>query len=197
VRQQNRDGVESNARLTAGLGAVLLLLFAAEGLTVLSVRSLLTPHVVIGMVLIPPVLLKMGTTSWRFIRYYTGSPEYRVKGPPHLLLRVLGPAVVLLSGTLLASGVVLLFGPHGWRHRMLLIHKASFVLWFGAMTIHVLGHVLETARLAPLDWVRRTRHEVGGASARQWLLAATLAAGALLGLLSIGAAHSYLPFAHH
>jgi hypothetical protein len=189
--------VASNARLTAGTGAVLLLLLAAEGLTVLSVRSLLTPHVVIGMVLIPPALLKVGSTGWRLVRYYRGSPAYRLKGPPPLALRVLGPAVVLLTAALLASGVALVFGPHGWRQQLLQVHKASFVLWFGAMTIHVLGHVLETARLAPLDWVRRTRRQVSGATARQWALAGSLAAGAVLGVLSIGAAHSYVPFAHH
>jgi hypothetical protein len=59
VKRYNH-AVDSNARLTAGLGGALLLLFAAEGLTLLSVRSLLTAHVVIGMVLIPPVLVKMG-----------------------------------------------------------------------------------------------------------------------------------------
>jgi hypothetical protein len=193
VRRQTRDGVESNTRLTAGLGALLFVLLAGEGLTVVSVRSLLTAHVVIGMVLIPPVLLKIGSTGWRFVRYYTDSPDYRLKGPPPLLLRVLGPVVVLLTVILLGSGVALVFGSHGWRHQLLLVHKASFVLWFGAMTIHVLGHVLETARLAPLDWARRTRSEVQGASARQWAVAASLAGGALLGLLSIGAAHSYLP----
>jgi hypothetical protein len=176
---------------------VLLLLLAAEGLTVLSVRSMLTPHVVIGMVLIFPVLLKVGSTGWRLVRYYTGSPAYRRKGPPPLLLRILGPAVVLLTVALLASGVALVFGPHSRRHLLLQVHKASFVLWFGAMTIHVLGHVLETARLAPLDWMRRTRGEVSGATARQWVLAGSLAAGAVLGFLSVGAAHTYVPFGHH
>jgi hypothetical protein len=195
-REQTGDGVESNTRLTAGLGAWLLLLLAAEGATVVSVRSLLTPHVVIGMALIPPVLLKMGSTGWRIVRYYTGSPAYRVKGPPPVLLRVLGPLVVLLTVTLLASGAGLVFGPHGWRHQLVQVHKASFVLWFGAMTIHVLGHVLETARVAPLDWVRRSRSEVRGATGRKWATAASLAGGALLGLLSVGAAHSYLPFGH-
>jgi hypothetical protein len=197
VRQRHRDAVESNARLTAGAAVLLLVLLAAEGLTLLSVRSHLTLHVVIGMILIPPVLLKMGSTCWRFVRYYTGSPGYRSKGPPPLLLRVLGPLVVLLTIAVLASGVALVFGPHGWRHESLLLHKASFVLWFGAMTIHVLGHVLETARLAPLDWARRTRREVSGATTRQWALAASLAGGAVLGIASISAAHSYLPFAHH
>ncbi|MGH9114660.1 MAG: hypothetical protein ACRDWW_02405 [Acidimicrobiales bacterium] len=68
------QGVESNSRLTASNAVVLLVLLAAEGATLLSVRSLLTPHVVIGMVLVPPVLLKIGSTGWRFVRYYRGSP---------------------------------------------------------------------------------------------------------------------------
>ena len=56
----------ANARLTAANAAVLLVLLAAEGVTILRVRALLTPHVFIGVVLIPPVLLKMASTSWRF-----------------------------------------------------------------------------------------------------------------------------------
>jgi hypothetical protein len=196
VRQQQRDGVQSNTRLTAGLAALLLVMLAAEGVTVPRVRSLLTPHVFIGMMLIPPVLLKTASTGWRFVRYYRGSPEYRRKGPPPLVLRVFGPAVILLTAALLASGVALVFGPHSWRHRMLLLHKASFVLWFAAMTIHVLGHLVETARVAPLDWLRRTRNEVSGATVRQWAVAASLVAGAILGAVSIGAAHRYLPLAH-
>ena len=35
----------------------------------------------IGMVLIPPVALKLGSTGYRFARYYLGSPVYRAKGP--------------------------------------------------------------------------------------------------------------------
>lgn len=61
-------GVEANARLTASTGVALLLLLAAEGVTVLRVRSLLTPHVVIGVLLVPPVLLKTGSTAHRFLR---------------------------------------------------------------------------------------------------------------------------------
>jgi hypothetical protein len=197
VKQLKRDGVESNARLTGATAAALLILLAVEGVTVLRVRALLTLHVFLGVLLIPPVLLKMGSIGWRFVRYYRGSPEYLLKGPPPLLLRVLGPAVMMLTAVLLASGVALIFGPHAWRHQLLVVHKASFVLWFGAMTIHVLGHLVETARVAPLDWVRRTRRDVAGAGARQWALAASLAAGALIGILSINAAHRYVPLIHH
>ena len=172
-----------NARLTAANAAVLLVLLAAEGVTILRVRQLLSPHVFIGMVLIPPVLLKVASTTWRFARYYRGAPAYRRRGPPPVLLRLLGPAVVILTLVLLASGVSLLLATRSWLPLLLKVHKASFVLWFGAMTIHVLAHLSEVLRLAPRDWLRRTRGDVSGASLRQWLIAASLVTGALLGFL--------------
>jgi hypothetical protein len=193
-------GVESNSRLTGGLAAVLIVLLAAEGLTILRVRGLLSWHVFIGMLLIPPVLLKIGSTGWRFVRYYSGSPAYRSKGPPAPLLRLLGPAVVVLTAVLLASGVALVLAPHAVGGKLLFIHKASFVLWFGAMTIHVLGHIIETTRVAPLDWARRTRSQVAGASARQWAIVSSLVVGCLLGAAMLGPTHHYLShsgFLHH
>ena len=77
------EGVAANARLTSATAAVLLVLLAVEGATVLRVRSLLTVHVFVGMLLVPPVLVKMGSTAWRFVRYYRGSPAYRRKGLHH------------------------------------------------------------------------------------------------------------------
>ena len=102
----------SNARLTASNAALLLVLLAAEGATLLRVRQLISPHVFLGMVLIPPVLVKLGSTGYRFARYYLGAPAYRRKGPPPVLLRLLGPVVVILTVVVLASGVALLLaGP--------------------------------------------------------------------------------------
>jgi hypothetical protein len=170
----------------------LLLLLAAEGVTVLRIRALLTPHVFIGMLLVPPVLLKMGSTGYRFVRYYAGSPAYRRKGPPPALLRVLGPLVVLLTLTLFASGIAVLFAAHGLRQELLFVHKASFVLWFAAMAVHVLAHLLDTARLAPLDYYWRTRRQVEGAGRRQWAVAASIALGALLGVLCVGQVGHFL-----
>jgi hypothetical protein len=178
-------GVEANARLTAVNAVVLLILLAAEGFTLLGIHQMLTPHVFIGMVLVPPVLVKVGSTTWRFARYYAGAPAYRRKGPPPVILRLLGPGVVVLTVVLLASGIALLFVSRSSGSLLLTVHKASFVLWFGAMTIHVLGHLAEVARVAPRDWLRRTRREVSGAGTRQWLIAASLVAGAVLGVLLI------------
>ena len=149
--RKNDEGVSGNARLTAANAALLLVLLAIEGVTVLRVRALLSPHVFIGMVLVPPVLLKVASTGWRFIRYYGGAPAYRRKGPPPVLLRLLGPVVVVLTLVLFASGVGLLLVSKPWLPLLLKVHKASFILWFGAMTVHVLGHALETPALAVAD----------------------------------------------
>ncbi|HLX89193.1 MAG TPA: hypothetical protein VKR22_12155 [Acidimicrobiales bacterium] len=176
-------GVEANARLTAALGAVLLVLLAAEGVTIVEIRPLLTPHVFIGMLLLPAVLVKMATTGYRFARYYIGAPAYRRKGPPPLVLRLFGPFVVASTLVVLASGIALLVVPEGLRRSILFVHKASFVLWFGLMTVHVLGHLLDTARLAPRDWVGPWRRQVRRATLRQWVLVSTVAAGIPLGLV--------------
>ena len=176
-------GPRGNARLTGATAAVLLALLAAEGLTVLQVESLLTPHVVIGMVLVPFVVVKICTTGWRMVEYYRGDPAYRARGAPPILLRLLGPVVVLLTLLLFASGIALLVVPHSLRQGMMFLHKASFVLWFGAMTIHVLGHVLETSRLAPADLVSRTRSQVRGAGIRLWVQSACLVVGIVLAVV--------------
>jgi hypothetical protein len=193
-KQPSEDGVKSNARLTGATAVVLLILLAVEGATLLGIRAHLDVHVFVGMLLIPPVLLKIGSTTWRFARYYSGSPPYRRKGPPPAVLRLLGPVLVVLTVILLASGVALVLSPHALGGRLLFIHKASFFLWVAAMTIHVLGHIVETARLAPLDLGRRTRAQVAGASARQWSLVAALAVGSVLGVVMLGPTATYL---HH
>jgi len=180
-----RDGVEANARLTATTSAVLFALLAAEGVTILRIRGLLSVHVAIGMLLIPPVLLKLGSTSYRFVRYYLGAPAFRDDGPPPPVLRVIGPFAVVLTVVVLFSGVALLLAQPDLRPSLLTLHKASFLLWFVVIGIHVLGHLGDTARLAALDWMRSTRRRVAGATLRQWAVVSSLAAGALLGWLLV------------
>ena len=197
-RTQRRadGGVEANARLTASGAAVLLIVLAVEGVTILRIRELISPHVFLGMLLIPPVLVKMASTGYRFARYYLGAPAYRRKGAPPILLRLLGPVVVILTVVLLASGVALLLASPAWSQQLLFVHKASFVLWFLAMTVHVLGHLAEVARLAPRDWLRRARRDVRGAGSRQWLIAGSLVAGVLLGLAMLSRVGPWLATAH-
>jgi hypothetical protein len=176
-------GADANARLTSSTALVLLVLLALEGVTVLQVRSFLTLHVFIGMLLVPPVLVKLASTVWRFAKYYTGSQEYREKGPPPTVLRVLGPFVAVTTIIMFASGILLLLGPMSWRPDTLLVHQASFVVWFACMTVHVLGHLKETAQLSTKDWVRHSR--VAGSRARRLVMTTSLAIGVLIAFVTI------------
>lgn len=180
-------GVDGNEKLTAMTGAILLALLAAEGVTILLKRELLTLHFFIGMLLVGPVLLKLGSTGYRFVRYYTRSEPYVRKGPPALLLRLLGPVVIATSLGVLGSGIVLAFTGPGTSTLIslaLLAHKGFFVLWFGAMSIHVLWYAPRLPRLlAPGSASRdRIRATLAGAGRRWLLLTAALAIGLIAAL---------------
>ena len=69
-RERAEGESAANERLTSLTGALLFVLLAAIGVTVLSVRRLLPEHFVIGFILIPPIALKMTTTGYRFVNYY-------------------------------------------------------------------------------------------------------------------------------
>ncbi len=188
-----RDGVAANARLTGGAAILLLALLAVEGATIPFLGPLVGPHIFIGMLLIPPVLLKLGSTGWRFARYYSGNAAYRLKGPPNLVMRMLAPGVVLTTLALFASGVALLIaGPE--NDTLSLLHKASFIAWFALMAIHVLGHVLELPALALPDWRKSggREAELSGAGLRLTLLASSLTAGVVLALATISLAGPWL-----
>jgi hypothetical protein len=181
-------GAEGNERLTGLTGMVLLVLFAAEGLTILAVRQMLTLHFFIGMLLVGPVLLKLCSTIYRFTRYYAGDADYRRQGPPALPLRVLGPFVVLTSLAVIGTGIMLALtgpGPSIW----MLAHKAAFVLWFGVMTIHVLAYVWRLPRLVGSDLARqagyRAEQVLSGRAARWLLLTAALLTGLLLAVVTV------------
>lgn len=184
VRAGRSGGVEGNDRLTAASGAVLFLLLAAEGVTILFIRPLLSAHVFIGMLLLPPVLLKLGSTGWRFLRYYAGASAYRAKGPPLLPLRMLAPLVVASTLAVFATGIALLVvGPGGGF--VLGLHKATFVVWLVATGIHVLVYLWRVPRLALADWRPPGGVAVGGSFARRTLLAGVLVAGVVLALLTV------------
>jgi hypothetical protein len=184
---------------------VLLVLFAAEGFTILSIHQMITLHFFLGMLLIGPVALKIGTVVYRFARYYSGAPEYRRKGPPAPLLRLLGPFVLVTSVGVIGTGVMLAVtgsaaGP--W----LFLHKAFFVLWFGVMTIHVLAYVWRLPRLIGSDLrgpaglgrpgAALASHVLAGRTTRWLLLAASIAGGLLIAAMTVHLAGPWAGFHH-
>ena len=191
-------GTTGNERLTAATGAVLLVLLAALGITILRIRPLLSEHMFLGILLIPPIALKMTSTGYRFIRYYTANPRYRRKGAPLATLRLLAPIVVASTVAVFASGVALLLEGPGSRGSLLLIHKASFFVWIAVTAIHVLGH------LSDLPRALTTKHEIQpgldgygtGRTGRILSLSGALVAGVILAILYIPQFTPWLN-AHH
>ncbi|MGH3274127.1 MAG: hypothetical protein ACRDNZ_07355 [Streptosporangiaceae bacterium] len=187
-QRESDAGAAGNERLTALTGAVLLVGFAAEGVTLLALGRLLTLHFFLGMMLIGPVALKICSTCYRFIRYYARARPYVRRGPPAPLLRALGPLVIITSVTVLGTGIMLaVTGPRPgpW----LLLHKASFVLWFAVMAVHVLAYAWRVPRIllgstSPADPVL-ARTPVPGGAARLLLVTLAAVGGLLIALLTM------------
>jgi hypothetical protein len=185
-------GTTGNERLTTVVGATLIVLLAVIGLTILRIHSLLSVHLFVGMLLIPPVLLKMSSTGYRFFRYYTGNPRYREKGPPELALRVIAPMVVLSTLVVFVSGVVLLFAGPTARATWFPIHKDSFFVWVAFTAVHVLGHLPSMPAVLRADYGRypdcyyeEAGGDVTGRAGRVLALGSVLVAGVVLAILVI------------
>jgi hypothetical protein len=163
-------------------GAVLLVLFGAEVITTLLMGSLFRLHLFLGMVLIGPVCLKIGSTVWRFSRYYLGSVPYVRRGPPPVMQRVLGPVLVLTSAGVLGTGVLLAFtGDDGsWGK----LHQYFFYLWLIVVVVHVVHYLPRLPVLLASDPAGRALQAATGSRARWLLLAGSLITGLVLALLT-------------
>ncbi|HXN37154.1 MAG TPA: hypothetical protein VN892_03885 [Solirubrobacteraceae bacterium] len=180
-------GTMGNELLTAATGAVLLVGLAVIGVTILRVRQLLWIHLFVGMLLIGPVTLKLASTGYRFIGYYTANPRYRLKGPPLAPLRMIAPIVVISTLVVFGTGVALLFAGPSSHQTLLPIHKDSFFVWVAFMALHLLGHVTDLPRALRTDYgrTRQLSGDVTGRAGRMLALAGALVAGAVLAILVI------------
>src|SRR3954453_18401348 len=135
-------GSTGNEQMTLTVAALLLVLLAVEGATLLDVRSFLTVHAFVGMLLIPVIALKAASTGWRLLSYYRGGEEYVRRGAAHAVLRMLvAPLLVVSTVVLFGTGVGLL-ALHQTEGTLVGLHKASFIVWLGAVGLHVLAHLL-------------------------------------------------------
>jgi hypothetical protein len=191
--QPTTGGPAGNARLTAWTGVVLLVLFVIEMVTVLDIGGLIDWHIVVGTLLVPPALLKTGSTGWRIVRYYTRRQPYRRAGPPPMPLRLLGPLVVLFTLAVLGSGIALVaLGPDagrtsslavgGFGLSALTVHKVTFVLWGAVTGVHTLARLVPAARII----AGRGRGRVPGRIGRVITLVLVLGVAVLTAVILIG-----------
>ena len=177
-RRLLRGGVDGNERLTVTVALTLIVLLAAEGVTILRIGQLLSVHEFVGMLLIPPVALKLASTGYRFASYYSRRAPYVLKGPPQRLLRLLvAPVLVVCTLTVFGTGVALLW-LNQRRGLLVGVHKIAFLVWIGAFGVHVLAYLVRLPTVALQEWRERTP----GRTLRYSLVAASVALGLLLAL---------------
>jgi hypothetical protein len=183
-------GPPGNRHLTALLGALLLAGIAAELATlVLGLQRTLPLHIFLGVALIPVVALKLASTGWRTLRYYTRSPAYRAEGPPRPFVRGLAPLVVGSTVALLGSGVGLVVaGPHAQFFRA--VHSASFALFLVVVGAHALAHLPKLRRFAFADWARGRR--APGHALRRGLVAFAVVSGGAVAIAAMQSAGPWL-----
>ncbi len=185
LRRLLAGGTRGNGLLTAATGALLFVLLAVLGVTIVAIHPLIDEHLFIGMLVLGPLALKLGSVSYRFARYYAGDAGYRKKGAPDLVLRVLGPLVVLSTLLVFASGVVLLLAGPASRSPWQAIHKYSFMVWLAVWWGHVVVHLPDLPQL----WARGRDRQWGdgssGRGARALSLAGALVLGAVLAIVTV------------
>ena len=203
-RDLTGGGTDGNELLSTIAGAILIVLLAVIGFTIPQLRQFIWLHLFVGMLLFGPVLLKMASTGYRFMRYYTGNAAYRLKGPPELILRLIGPVVVVSTVAVFATGVALLIVGPDHRNPWLMLHKVSFIAWVVFMSMHVLGHLPAIGRVLGIG--TRARDEpatsLPGGAGRWIALSGALVAGAVLAIVlvpefSAWTAHGVFVHHHH
>jgi hypothetical protein len=180
-------GTAGNEQLTAATGIVLIVVLAAVGVTIVRIGQLLWLHLFLGLLVIGPVALKMASTGYRFVRYYTDDRPYRRKGPPETWLRLIAPIILVSTVVVLVTGVVLLFGGPGLRDPLVLIHKVAFIVWVAFTSLHVLGHLtgLPAAWRTPEPDQARLLSPDSGGPGRLVALVGALVGGAVLAIALI------------
>ncbi len=182
VSRGNRlGGTEGNQILTSSVAGILTVLLIAEGITILEMGGLLSVHMFIGLVLVPPVILKLASTGYRFARYYGGARAYREKGPPALPMRLLAPILVAMTIGVFATGIWLLALGHK-SDQVLLLHKVTFIIWGVVFAIHFLVYAPRALKSVRRDWGSVRDHPVPGSGLRGLLVAASLGVGAALAI---------------
>jgi hypothetical protein len=173
-------GPAGNASLTAWTALVLLVGSVAELLTLFDVRGLISWHVAIGALLVPPALLKVASTGWRMARYYLGHGPYQEAGPPPLVLRVLGPLVVVSTLGLQLPAL---------RVDWVTLHQAFFAVWVVATGLHLLGRIVPALRITVGPG---GADHVPGAWSRRLLLASVVVSAAVLAVVLVQADGSWV-----
>jgi hypothetical protein len=184
--RESRLNPAGNERLTAAVGLLVIVPVLVEIASVLlGVHTFMSLHVFVGLALIPAVLLKLASTGWRFVRYYTRTRAYVELGPPQTAMRMLAPLFIAATVVLFGSGVAM-----GLLHGHALqiardLHGPASVTWLLLFGLHVLVYLGRAWRRAAQDAPR-------GARVRAYALVAVVICGLALGGATVPAQHRWV-----
>lgn len=166
--------------MTTETGLLLVPLLLAAGATGLAIGGpFRLPHLAVGLVLVPPLVLKLATAGYRFGRYHLGDAGFVAAGPPAPGLRPIAPPLVLAILVLMISGLALWLEPATgavavWQA----LHKLSFLVFGACVGVHVLIHLLRTPGL-------ELRQPLPGARLRMLYLAGSVMLGVAIAVIGL------------
>lgn len=175
--------VVGNERLTTLAGAVLLVLIVIELVAAAILRALLSVHVFVGVLLAGPLVVKLSSTGYRFLRYYAGSPAFVRKGPPRLALRVLAPLLVAITLLVIGSGIGLVVTGPAQPGPLLAMHNISALIWLPLIAIHTFAYIRRVPRSLADDWSRLPAEQAPGRGRRLGVNLGALIGGVVAAIL--------------
>jgi len=153
LRRLLAGGTAGNSLLSTATGALLLVLLAALGVTIVAVHPLIDEHLFLGMLLIGPAAPEAGERRLPLhavLRRQPPLPRTRRAGGRDACARAAGR--VEHAQRVRERVVLLLAGPSSrglWNP----IHKYSFVVWLAVWWGHVVVHLPDLPKL----WAARRR----------------------------------------
>ena len=181
----------ANQALTSWTGVLLIPLLGLVGLTGVAFGHFWRAHLIIGLALIPILGLKLVTTTYRAVRYYTRSRRYREAGPPEWPARILAPPLVVATVVAMVSGIVM-WAANNQDRPWSTIHTDSVVIMGGLVGLHLLFYLPRAGWVVWRDVRQRGRAALAG-RLRAAMVVAVLCGGIVLGF----ALQSSTPFPVH
>lgn len=110
-------------------------------------------HFYAGLMSIPFLLAKYGSTGFRFAGYYLRLPRFKRAGPPGLLPRIFSPLLALDFFVLYFSGLYMLFHYYytvtnipPYEFKPVQVHLWASILAVPLIALHLGSHLVEVAR---------------------------------------------------
>jgi|SRR5579884_2495107 hypothetical protein len=179
------SGPRANRRVTALTGLLVLPLAALVLLTGLLFGSLWHVHYFLAFLLLPLVLLKVGSTTYRMVRYYLRSGLYRFIRPPYPLARVTSPLLVVSVVLLFVSGIAM-WATHSRRDPWGWLHTDAAIAFSCLVALHLGMYVPEALRAAGDDLKSEPVASAPHRRDRLAVIGVAAAAGLVLAVATIG-----------